>query len=184
MSEQKVVEKMQALETERLRLEPLVPKHADALFEELRDERLYEFIVERPPVRVSALRDRYRMLAHRRSPDDSEGWLNWALWSRTDRRYVGYVQATVYPNRSAQIAYVLTADHWGKGFAREAVKTMMAHLGKHYSVVRALARVDTRNERSIALLEALGFERLATHSRAEKIRGAWSDEAEYQLILG
>jgi ribosomal-protein-alanine N-acetyltransferase len=183
MSERKVIEKMQALETERLRLEPLVPKHADALFEGLRDQRLYEFIVERPPASLSALRDRYRMLAHRRSPDDSEGWLNWALWSRIDRRYVGYVQATVYPNRSAQIAYVLTSDHWGKGFACDAVKAMVAHLGEHYSVIRALARVDTRNERSIALLEALGFERVATHRQAEKIRGAWSDEAEYQLIL-
>lgn len=195
MSGRKLIERTQAphtvpvglgletLDTERLRLEPLVPRHADAMFEGLRDERLYEFIAERPPVSLSALRDRYRLLASRRSPDDSEEWLNWALRSKADRRYVGYVQATVSQDRSAQIAYVLISDHWGKGLAREAVTAMVTHLCEHYRLTRVLARVDTRNERSIALLQALGFERLAVHRQAEKIRGVWSDEAEYEIVF-
>ena len=152
------------------------------MFEGLRDERLYEFVAERAPASLSALRDRYRMLASRKSPDGSEEWLNWALWSKADRQYVGYVQATVSTDRSAQIAYVLMCDHWRKGFAREAVPTMVTHLHEHYRVTRVLARVDTRNQRSIALLEVLGFERLTIHRHAEKIRGVWSDEAEYQIF--
>jgi len=123
------------------------------------------------------------MLSSRKSPDLSEDWLNWALWSKADRRYVGYVQATVSTDRSAQIAYVLMCDDWGKGFAREAVKAMMTHVHDHYHVPRVLASVDTRNQRSIVLLEALGFERLAIHRSAERIRGVWSDEAEYQIVL-
>lgn len=158
-------------------------EHADKLFEGLRNERLYEFIAERPPTSLSALRDRYRLLATRNSPDNSEEWLNWALWSKPDNRYVGYVQATVYPNRSAQIAYVLMFDDWRKGFAREAVTAMVAHLHEHYRVSQVLARVDTRNQRSIGLLEALGFDRLAVHRQAEKIRGVWSDEAEYRIVV-
>lgn len=173
---------LETLNTQHLRLEPLVPKHADALFQGLRDERLYEFIAEEPPASLVALRDRYRVLARRKSPDLSEEWLNWALWSKADSRYVGYVQATVSPDRSAQIAYVLLSDYWGKGFAREAVTAMVNHLHEHYRAGEILARVDTRNQRSITLLKTLGFERLAVHRKAEKIRGLWSDEAEYRIV--
>ena len=73
---------LQTLDAARLRLDPLLPMHADAMFQGLRDERLYEFITERAPASLSALRDRYRMLASRKSPDLSEEWLNWALWSK------------------------------------------------------------------------------------------------------
>ena len=57
--------------TPRLRLEPIEPHHADALFEGLQSERLYEFIADSPPVSLDALRQRYARLALRRSPD---GW--------------------------------------------------------------------------------------------------------------
>ena len=89
----------------------------------------------------------------------------------------------MYTDRSAQIAYLLMWDHWRKGLAREAVTTMVTHLHDHYHLTRVKARVDIRNRRSIALLEVLGFERLAIHRHAEKIRGVWSDEAEYQIVF-
>jgi ribosomal-protein-alanine N-acetyltransferase len=170
------------LETRRLRLEPLAPRHAAALFEELRDSRLYEFLSEEPPASVAALRARYRMLARRKSPDGTEGWLNWALWSRDACRYVGYVQATVRPDRSAGIAYLLFAPYWGSGYAREAVAAMVTHLREHHDVTLISARVDTKNSRSIVLLEALGFERIAVYHAAACIRGIPRDDSEYRLI--
>lgn len=174
---------MRTLETERLSLEPLEPHHAGTLFEGLSDRRLYEFISEEPPATLAALQARYTHLALRRSPDGAQSWLNWALRSRIDGRYVGYVQATVLPRHSAAIAYVLFYDVWGWGFAREAVAVMVRHLRDEYGVRVATAQVDPRHRRSIRLLEALGFRRVGVRSGAEWIKGVLADEVDYQLDL-
>lgn len=169
--------------TPRLRLEPLEEAHASALFAGLQHEALYRFISERAPESVEALRERYRRLSTRTSPDGREAWLNWAVWSLPSSGYVGYVQATVHPDRSAHIAYVLFREAWGHGYAREAAGGLIAHLRHEWRVRTARATVDLRNQRSIAVLETLGFSRGAIRRNAEEIRGAPSDEVEYLRSL-
>ena len=145
------------LQGQTLRLEPLEERHADALFEGLSDKLIYRFVDEEPPRSLAALRERYRMLQQRRSPDGSETWLNWAIWSLTGEAYLGYVQATIKSHRSASIAYVIFPDAWGKGVATEAVSSMMRELVRGYGVHDFAATVDERNAASIALLRRLGF---------------------------
>jgi len=148
---------MHELRTLRLRLEPLEERHALVLFEGLRQPELYAYLDEPPPESVAALRERYRRLERRRSPDGLEAWLNWAIRLNATGRYVGYVQATARRDDSASIAYVLFRDDWGHGFAREAVGAVIEHLQRQRGTTRFLATVDARNLRSIALLEALSF---------------------------
>lgn len=169
------------LQTARLRLDVLEPHHAELLFAGLRDEQLYEFCEDEPPERVTSLAARYGRLATRSSPDGSEIWLNWSIWARDEVRYVGFVQATLLPDRSAQIAYRLVRDAWGKGYAREAVTAMLAHVRSAWDVSEFIATVDARNKRSIATLEALGFSRglvRATPKQTDLHRG---DEMVYSL---
>ncbi len=97
-------------------------------------------------------------------------WLNWAIKLVDERRYLGYVQATVYTDRSADIAYVLFYSAWGHGYAREAVRAMLDHLRLCYEVRVVRARTDCRNVRSIAVLKALEF-RLAGRTRNVKVAG-------------
>jgi ribosomal-protein-alanine N-acetyltransferase len=172
------------IHTPRLRMEPLEETHAIDLFDGLRDEALYEFIGEQPPESVETLRERYRRLASRTSPDGEEAWLNWALRSLSTGSCIGWTQATIHPDRSAHVAYVLFREAWGLGYAREAVTAMIAHLRDPWSVTRVRATVDTRNRRSLALLEALGFRRGLVRFGAEIIRGELTDEIEYELRVG
>lgn len=174
---------MKTLQTSRLRLEPLEESHADAMFAGLQHDSLYEYVSERAPESVDALRERYRRLTTRRSPDGRESWLNWALWALPTESYVGYVQATVQPERTAHIAYVLFRGAWGRGYAREAVAALILNLRDewHSKVIRAT--VDTRNRRSIALLEALGFARGEVRVEAEEIHGVFEDEVDYNLSV-
>jgi len=143
--------------TPRLRLEPLLPDHADAMFEGLRDPRLYAFTPDEPPVSRAALRARYERLATRRSPDGSQQWLNWAVADRRDGAYLGYLQATIREDGGAAVAYVLFHDAWGKGHAREALRAVLDELAERYGCRDADASVEPDNARSIAVLEALGF---------------------------
>jgi len=158
------------LQTARLRLDVLEPHHAELLYAGLRDERLYEFCEDEPPESVASLAARYARLATRRSPDGLEIWLNWSIWARDEARYVGFAQATILPDRSAQIAYRLVRDAWGKGYAREAATAMLAHMRDVREVSEFTAIVDARNKRSIATLGALGFsggQLLATPGRTD-----------------
>lgn len=171
-----------ALETPRLVLEPLTPAHAPALYPSLRDDRLYRFIPTDPPTSPTALATRYRRLATRRSPDGREAWLNWAMRRRNPPGpYVGTLEATVLPDRSAVIAYLVFVPDQRRGYAREGVAALLDHLLRDHPLDLIAAEVDTRNAASIALLAALGFARVATTRGADHFKGAPSDEHRYEL---
>src|SRR5512147_3321817 len=96
--------------TEQLILEPLAVRHAEHLFPGLHSKELYKYTDEEAPADLDALRLRYARLELRSSPDGSETWLNWAVYSTPEQRYVGYVQATVLSDRTSEVAYVMLQD--------------------------------------------------------------------------
>jgi RimJ/RimL family protein N-acetyltransferase len=177
------------LETERLLLEPLLPEHDTPLFEGLADARLYRFIPRNPPESVEALETRYRKLSSRRSADGSEAWLNFAMrlreeGARSKATYVGTLEATVFPDRPAYVAYTVFVPFWRRGYAREGCARMLSHLVEDYGVRVVAAEMDTRNAASIALAESLGFERVRTTLGADHLNGSVSDEHRYELHVG
>lgn len=151
-----------SIATTRLRLDPLRADDADAMFDVLSDPSIYTYVDESPPRSVARLRERYARLERGFAPDGSAAWLNWVVRNAGDRA-LGYLQATVplaiadADPRFAWIAYVLAAPHRGRGFAREAVAAMLAHLVDAWDVREARATVEAANVRSIALLSALAF---------------------------
>ena len=151
---------MQMIVTPTLTLEPLLASHAEEMFELLSDPAIYRYLDYTAPVSAESLRSVYQRWEARRSPDKSEAWLNWVIRPR-DQALVGYVQATVTSSRSAYVAYILASKYWGRGYARLAVQTMLEHLAAAYDVDRYLATVEADNERSIGLLQRLGFEAVA-----------------------
>lgn len=155
---------MQTLNTLRLTLEPRTAGHAAEVFELLSDPQIYRYLDQPPPPSVEQLRELYAKGEARKSPDGSQGWLNWVVRVR-GQQLAGVVQATVFEPKSSWVAYVFSPQHWGHGYAHEATAAMIAHLASDYGVTRYLATVEVENIRSIHLLERLGF-RLATPQEA------------------
>ena len=154
--------------------------HAEEMFRVLSDPAIYEY-ENKPPASVEALRARYAKLESRRSGDGREQWLNWVI--RMDGAgLIGYVQATVYPDRTAAVAYEMASAHWGRGLGRRATEAMLAELTDHYGVTRLFAVLKARNLRSLRLLERLGFSPAAPELRAT--RGVEPDETLMVLAHG
>ena len=174
---------MAILETRRLHLERLSAAHAAEMLPGLQDTRAYEFIADRPPETLPELESRYRRLGSTTvSPDGKEEWCNWIIRHKEERIVVGYIQATVdVEHRDALVAYHLFPKYWGNGYAREAVRWMLQNLFDNLGVERAIALIDTRNVRSIALAKGLGFRLAKTIKDAAYFNGATSDE--YEFIL-
>lgn len=148
---------MQTLRTPRLALEPMVAAHAAVLFPVLRDPSLYRYLDEAPPESEAQLRRLYAYRERRMSPDGQEQWLNWTVFSLSGHA-LGYVQATVLPDRRAWVAYVMGSAHWGRGLASEAVRAMIVHIAQAFSLQRCQALVEAANGPSIRLLQRLGFQ--------------------------
>ncbi|MGI8909111.1 MAG: GNAT family N-acetyltransferase [Rubrobacteraceae bacterium] len=169
------------METERLLLEPILRRHAAVMYPLLQDVRIYRYIPQEPPDSLEALEQRYRNLESRLSPRGDEAWLNWAICLKPAQRHAGRVEATVTSDNTAYLAYELSPEFWGTGYATEACRRVLSFLFADYSVTGVTAEVDTRNAASIRLLERLGFERIGFQAGADFFKGASSDEYTYQL---
>lgn len=169
------------LETERLLLEPLRRKHAIALYSLLQDERIYQYIPQDPPTSLEALEKRYQRLETRRSPDETEIWLNWAVYIKERKVYAGCIEATLSANNSGQIAYLFSPLYWKRGYAYEACRHLVTNL-RSYDITEIVAEVDTRNTPSVLLLQKLGFVKLNTRYNVDFFKGSHSNEYVYQLI--
>jgi RimJ/RimL family protein N-acetyltransferase len=149
-----------AIASSTLRLEPLVAAHAEEMFEPLSAPAIYNYMPGQPPSSSAALRERYIQLERGRSFDERQQWLNWIVRLNSGE-CVGFVQATIYPALSADFAFALAPEHWGRGVAFEACQAALPYLVKEIGVTALFATVDPQNVRSIRLLMRLGFGEIA-----------------------
>lgn len=147
---------MRLLYGEGVTLEPQVAAHAAELYPLLSDPELYVYVDDKGPASEAALRERFARLETRLSGDGTEQWLNWVV-RNAEGVAVGYVQASVYPDQSAEIAYVLGRSFWRRGYGRAACEAMIAELVTSYGVERFTATLDPANAASLGLLRSLGF---------------------------
>jgi len=146
----------QRIATAGLVLEPLTAAHAEEMFEVLSDPAIYRYLDQPAPASIDALREIYVRRERRLSPEGDQIWLNWVI-RVGDGTPAGYVQATIVSPDDAWIAYVLASKYWGCGYGFAAMSAMLEHLTVDYAVRRFLATAEIGNERSIRLLEHLGF---------------------------
>ena len=163
-----------------VRLETLSVAHAPCMFAVLSDAAIYEFIPDRQPASVDAVRERYRMLERGWSPDGTQRWLNWIV--RLDGgACAGFVQATVRGSGNADFAFVFGTAFQGRGIAHAASLLALPILRDTHGVRALFATADARNGRSIRLLERLGFQALA---RADYPHGSVDPgDVAYRMIL-
>jgi RimJ/RimL family protein N-acetyltransferase len=147
---------MTVIESATLRLEPLAVSHAAEMFGPMSAAAIYSYIPGEPPASVSALQQRYLQLERGHSADGRQRWLNWIVRLGSGQ-CAGYVQASIYPEATADFAFVFAPEYWGRGVAFEACRVALPCLAADFGVRAVYATVDPRNSRSVHLLERLGF---------------------------
>lgn len=171
------------LHTQHLDLEPVRAAHAQEAWPQLDDDRMWRYFPALRPATTNDLRRLYEKW-ERGSPEPEQVWLNWLCRERSLGFLAGSMQATVFPQRrTAYVAYAIYPAHQRKGYAREAVRTIIAYVGKTYRVKRFVAQMDTRNEPSFRLVEALGFVRIGTRRATDLGQGSGAHEYSYELTL-
>ena len=136
-------------------LEPQIAAHSHGMFTVLSEPAIYEF-ENAPPIDEEWLRKRFARLESRGSSDGTQQWLNWVI-RLPGGKLAGYVQATVFQDRTAYVAYELHSQYWRQGIGSSAFQAVLQELRDQYGVATFVAVLKARNYRSEALLRKLGF---------------------------
>jgi ribosomal-protein-alanine N-acetyltransferase len=83
--------------------------------------------------------------------------------------------------RWPEVGFILAPPVWGQGLAREAMTAVLDHGFATAGLDRAVADVDPRNARSLALLERLGFRRTGYRERTYRLDDGWADSVDLAL---
>lgn len=143
------------LETERLRLAPLVPEDAAFVFPLMDDPEVMAFW-DSPEIDDP---DLVAEIVARQVADMAEGGaIYWSMRALADGAFIGCCDLSEIDRRHkrAEVGFMLGREAWGQGYALEAMRTVIAYAAG--SGLRKLtARTHLGNRRSEALLEKLGF---------------------------
>lgn len=146
------------LPAERLVLRRVIPADCPQLLEIFGDPEVTRY-TPRPPLRslveAAALQAEYDASYRART------YLDWGIARTLDDRLIGTVTMFHWdkPQGRAELGYNLARAAWGQGFAQEAVGRLIRFGFEELELRRWEADVDPRNQRSLDLLERLGFQR-------------------------
>jgi ribosomal-protein-alanine N-acetyltransferase len=150
------LDRLPILETERLRLEPLVTADAERLFPIMGDPEVMAYWdvaeIDDP--------DLVAQIIAQQVVDMHEGRaLYWAMRTLGDGAFLGSCDLSEIDrwNRRAEVGFMLGREAWGHGYALEAMRMVVVFAGGH-GIRKLTARTHLGNRRSEALLEKLGFE--------------------------
>lgn len=149
------LKRLPILETERLRLEPLVATDATHLYPIMGDPEVKAYWdvpeADDPDLVAEIVEGQVGGMQDGRA-------LYWAMRTLPDREFVGSCELSEIDrrHRRAEVGFLLGQDAWAQGYALEAMRTVVAFAATH-GLRKLVARTHLGNRRSEALLENLGF---------------------------
>lgn len=154
----------QTLDTARLHLRPFIESDWLPLHEHYSDPECTRFTFRRALTEADTWRTMASMLGHWQL----RGYGPYAVEEKASGAVLGTV-GLWYPLGwpEPEVKWALARRHWGKGFASEAARAVLAMAGEHLPEIVLISLIDPENAPSIALAQALG----ATLERETEFRG-------------
>jgi [ribosomal protein S5]-alanine N-acetyltransferase len=174
-------ERLPTLETERLLLRWLDDRDVPALQEVFSHPDVLRYWGGDPAYDEAGAR---RLLAQIHDAFARAELFQWGIARRADDQVVGTCTLTRFDsrNRRAEVGFALGRQHWGHGYASEAMSSLIAFAFADLDLIRLEADADPRNDRSIAVLERLGFRREGLLRDRWLVAGEAQDSAVFGLL--
>jgi ribosomal-protein-alanine N-acetyltransferase len=144
------------LETERLFLRPLALEDADFIFRHFSDPAVARYLMDEPPLTEYAQAE--AIIRFYLEPA-GKTYHRWGLARKADHRLIGTCGYHKWDKRyyRAEIGYDLSPGFWGQGYMTEALRAVIQHGFERMGLNRIDALVYVENDRSVRLLQQLGF---------------------------
>lgn len=140
---------------------------------------------------------RYVMFENHRSIEDSRTFLlfategyergdfcGWGLVLKASGAFVGTcgMEAGAAEHARAELGYVLSREHWGRGLMPEAVRSMIRYGFGRLGLNRVEARCIAENTASARVMEKVGMTYEGTLREQEYVKGAYRDMKLYSVL--
>jgi ribosomal-protein-alanine N-acetyltransferase len=172
-----------SFETPRLLIRKLTQNDINDIFEYCKNPNVARYVTWEP----------------HQSLDDSQKFINYAFESykigspepmaiilKDDPKQrvigtVGLIPANP-KNRTYELAYAISQEHWGKGIVAEAAKPLINFSFKHFAMQRLQCRCDILNPQSSRVMEKLGMHYEGTIRASMFLKGKPRDMHMYSII--
>ncbi len=143
------------LETQRLRLSPLVDEDNERIFPMMSDAAVMAHWdiseVDDPDLVAAIVRSQVEDM-------DAGKAIYWSIRTLAGDQFLGICDLSEIDawHKRAEVGFMLDRNAWGQGYAQEAMQAVLAEAAA-MGLRRLAARTHLGNRRSDALLEKLGF---------------------------
>ncbi|MGI9374197.1 MAG: GNAT family N-acetyltransferase [Hyphomicrobiales bacterium] len=146
---------MTEFETERTLITPYIAEHADTNLEMDMDPDVMRYIGDGT---VTPREERRKQLLSQAGLDDGKG--KWSVFLKSNpKEYLGWVCLIPLKDHHAiELGYRFKKDAWGKGFATEAARPLIAYGFDVLKLNEIAAVTHPENAASQNVLRKLGFE--------------------------
>lgn len=169
------------LTTERLILRELRPSDTTEVLTFRGDPEVLKF--DGPLIHTTA--EALAFIEEVRQEGENKQSVAWGIALPETDRLIGSVGLWYWEHyhRRAEIGYGLATKYWGQGLAQEAVRAAALYGFEQMHLNRIYARTIVANERSVRMLERLGFIREGTQRKYSlEDDGEFYDSAMYGLL--
>ncbi|MCG7342564.1 GNAT family N-acetyltransferase [Sporosarcina sp. ACRSL] len=107
-----------------------------------------------------------------------------AIIVRESGDMIGAGEITIrdYSNKVGEIAYIVNPQYWGKGFATEVAKLLIAYGFNDLRLHRIFATCDPRNIGSSKVLEKVGMSKEGRIRENLLLKDGWRDSLLYSIL--
>jgi RimJ/RimL family protein N-acetyltransferase len=170
-TERLILRKFKQADTEtffKYRTDPAVAKYQGDGWSDYRIEQAVEFVKQQ----IAA------------EPGEADAWFQIAVELKESGVLIGDLAIHTLREDTAQveIGYTIRPEYQNKGYAREAVKSLLEFIFGVMNCRRVIAVTDVRNADSIRLLDALGLRREGHFLKSTWNKGEYTDEYLYALL--
>ncbi len=145
------------IHTSRLLIRPFVPDDAAELARRRNDPLVAKYQNWALPYPVERAETIVASIVAMGGPENGEWWMA-AVCDRSNEEVLGDLALHMSEDgRSAEIGYTFASEHWGNGYASEAVDAFLGYLFEELGVTRVFAMLHPDNPASAMVLERNGF---------------------------
>ncbi len=170
---------MKLLKTERLAIRPYKAEDMEDVFEIYKEKETCKYLLH-DEWTVENRQEQFnkKLENHSLTPDAA---VNLAVVFR--ERVIGDLSVWYIPMKdTVEIGYSFSAASSGRGYATEAIRSLISNLFSEHKVHRIQATLDARNISSQNLCERVGMRKEAHFMQDYWNKGEWTDSLVYGIL--
>lgn len=140
------------LNTDRLKLTDITENDAPVIVQWRSDPNVYQYFVN--PHKITL--EEHLNWFHNNYTYDANRY-DWIAYSNNEPIGVFGIKRDSFDSDSAEISYILSPEHYGKGYAREAVERIIYYCKNDWNCSVIIADIHKDNFMSIKFIEHLCF---------------------------